>query len=54
MQDEKKQDENHELITSSDAFINSVSHLLPLKEGSDVKGSPDNQTLQSDCNKYTS
>ena len=27
----KKQDENQELITSSDAFINSLSHLLPLK-----------------------
>ena len=27
----KKQGENHELITSSGAFINSLSHLLPLK-----------------------
>ena len=54
MQDEKKQGENHELITSSDVVINSFSHLLPLKYDRDAKSSPDNQTLQSDCNKYAS
>ena len=47
MQDEKIQSQNHELITSSDAFINSLS--LTMKYEGDVKSSPDNQTLQSDC-----
>ena len=47
----RKQDENDELITSLNVNINSLSHLLSLKYGRTDKGSHDNQTEQSDCNK---